>query len=64
MSNVYVIADNIVSPLGHTATANFAAVAGGSSGIRLHNNPLLSPAPFYAAMLSPEQLQEYSVAGL
>lgn len=64
MSNVYVIADNIVSPLGPTATANFAAVAGGSSGIRLHNNPLLSPAPFYAAMLSPEQLQEYSAAGL
>lgn len=65
MSNVYVIADNIVSPLGPTAAANFAAVAGGGSGIRLHNNTLLSPAPFYAAMLLPELLQEYSAtAGL
>jgi 3-oxoacyl-[acyl-carrier-protein] synthase-1 len=65
MSNVYVIADNIVSPLGLTAAANFAAVTGGSSGIRLHNNTLMSPAPFYAAMLPPEQLQEYSAtAGL
>lgn len=54
MSNVYVIADNIVSPLGLTAAANFAAVKGGSSGIRLHDNTLMSPAPFYAAMFSPE----------
>ena len=54
MSNVYVIADNIVSPLGPTAAANFAAVTGGSSGIRLHNDILLSPSPFYAAMFSPE----------
>jgi 3-oxoacyl-[acyl-carrier-protein] synthase-1 len=62
MSNVYVIADNIVSPLGPTAAANFAAVAGGSSGIRLHNNTDLSPAPFYASMILPEQLQAYSAA--
>lgn len=54
MSNVYVIADNIVSPLGLTAAANFAAVTGGSSGISLHNDILLSPSPFYAAMFSPE----------
>jgi len=54
MSNVYVIADNIVSPLGLTAAANFAAVTGGSSGISLHNDILLSPSPFYAAMFSLE----------
>lgn len=65
MSNVYVIADNIVSPLGRTATANFAAVSGGESGIRMHNNPLLSPAPFYASMMAPGQLEDYSAtAGL
>lgn len=64
MTNVYVIADNIVSPLGPTATANFAVVTEGRSGIRLHNNAWMSPAPFYAAMLAPEQLQQYSAAGL
>jgi|GEM_PF-4898294 len=62
MSNVYVIADNIVSPLGVSAAANFAAVTGGHSGIRLHDNTRLSPAPFYAALLSSEQLQAYSAA--
>lgn len=62
MSNVYVIADNIVSPLGRTAAANFAAVCSGSSGIRLHNDPLLSPTPFYASMMAPEQLRAYSAA--
>jgi 3-oxoacyl-[acyl-carrier-protein] synthase-1 len=62
MSNVYVIADNIVSPLGRTAAANFAAVCSGNSGIRLHNNPLLSPTPFYASMMGPGQLEGYSAA--
>jgi 3-oxoacyl-[acyl-carrier-protein] synthase-1 len=62
MDNVYVIADNIVAPLGRTAAANFAAVCSGGSGIRLHDNPLLSPTPFYAAMMAPGQLAAYSAA--
>lgn len=59
MSNVYVIADNIVAPLGRTAAANFAAVSSGNSGIRLHTDRLLSPAPFYASMMAPGQLTAY-----
>lgn len=59
MSNVYVIADNIVAPLGRTAAANFAAVSSGNTGIRLHTDRLLSPAPFYASMMAPGQLTAY-----
>ncbi|GAA0541204.1 beta-ketoacyl-[acyl-carrier-protein] synthase family protein [Chitinophaga japonensis] len=60
MSNVYVIADNIVAPLGRTAAENFAAVRSGRSGIQQHRDPLLSPAPFYAAMMPPGQLEAYA----
>jgi len=55
-----VIADNIVSPLGRTAAANYAAVRAGDSAIRLHDNPLLSPGAFYAAMMAPGQLEAWS----
>jgi len=64
MSKVYVIADNITAPLGRTAAANFAAVQQGHSGIRLHNDPLLSPSPFYGAVMAPGQLAEYGADNL
>ncbi|KAA2241806.1 beta-ketoacyl synthase [Chitinophaga agrisoli] len=62
MENVYVIADNIVSPLGSTAAENFAAVRQGHSAIRLHDNTALSPSPFYAALMAPGQLEGWSAA--
>jgi len=60
MSKVYVIADNIVAPLGRTAAENFAAVCQGKSGIQLQHSRLLSPADFYAAIMAPGQLEAYS----
>lgn len=60
MSKVYVIADNIVAPLGRTTAENFAAVCQGKSGIQLQHSRLLSPADFYAAVMAPGQLEAYS----
>jgi 3-oxoacyl-[acyl-carrier-protein] synthase-1 len=49
MRNVYVVADNIYSPLGINTKANIEALKNGRSGIQLHNNSL-STEPFYASL--------------
>ena len=51
MREVFIVSDNIVSPLGLTAGANFAQLKKGVSGIRLHEDALLSPDPVYASLL-------------
>lgn len=62
MKEVFVAADNIVSPLGDTTAENFTRVAAGESGITRHADTSLSAAPFYAAMLHQQQLAEYIAA--
>ena len=52
MKPVYIVSDNITSPLGTTSEENFKQVKAGATGIRLINNPALSPEPFYASMFS------------
>jgi 3-oxoacyl-[acyl-carrier-protein] synthase-1 len=59
MKSVYVVADNILSPLGRTTEENFSNVSRGQSGIQLHDDKALSVNPFYAAMLEPGQLERY-----
>ena len=50
MKQVFVVADNIFSPLGYTSVANYTAVKAGASGIRqIFNTEILSE-PFFAAM--------------
>jgi 3-oxoacyl-[acyl-carrier-protein] synthase I len=49
MRNVYVVADNIYSPLGSDTRANIEALKQGRSGIQLHRGNL-SPDPFYASL--------------
>ena len=46
MQEVYVVGDNIVSPLGGTTGENFNQVVPGNSGIRLHDNAAYAAAPF------------------
>lgn len=57
MKSVYVVADNILSPLGRTTEENFANVSSGQSGISLHDDPAMSVGPFYAAMMADGQLE-------
>jgi len=52
MRNVYIIADNIFSPLGKNTKANMDALLEGRSGIQKHS-PGISPEPFYASLFSP-----------
>lgn len=59
MKSVYVVADNIVSPLGRTTEENFRNICRGESGIQLHDDPALSATPFYAARLAEEWLESY-----
>jgi len=50
MKDVFIIADNIISPLGYTSAENFERLQQGQTGIREHADPM-SPQPFYAALL-------------
>lgn len=47
---VFIVSDNILSPLGDTTATNFSQLTKGISGIRQHENPDMSPQPFYAAL--------------
>src|SRR5258706_14919890 len=53
MRDVYVVADNIFSPLGKNSLTNIEALKQGRSGIHRHADGL-SPDPFYAALFDPE----------
>ncbi len=57
MKNVYVVADNIFSPLGKNTFANMEALKQGRSGIQLHKTNI-SPEPFYASLFSPEEKKD------
>ena len=48
--DVYVVADNIFSPIGKTTAENFDQLKNGVSGIRQHHDINLSDTPFYASL--------------
>lgn len=52
MNDVYIVADNIFSPLGATTEENFSRLSKGLSGIQLHHDMSLSAVPFYASLLN------------
>ena len=52
MTDVFVVSDNILSPLGWTTDENFTRLKRSVSGIRWHNDAALSPEPFYAALFN------------
>jgi 3-oxoacyl-[acyl-carrier-protein] synthase-1 len=60
MQQVYVVADNIVGPLGGTTRENFDQVLSGNSGIAQHNNAAYAAAPFYGAITAPGQLDAFT----
>ena len=57
MKDVFVVSDNIISPVGNTAAANFHALLNNESGVKQHIVPGISPVPFYASLLE-ENLSE------
>jgi 3-oxoacyl-[acyl-carrier-protein] synthase I len=53
-NEVFVAADNIVSPLGMGTSNNFSALKAGKTGVRLHERPEMSEHPFYASLFGPQ----------
>src|SRR6202012_1373480 len=50
---VFVVSDNIFSPLGKTTAENFARLKAGASGIKLHHNRFAQE-PYYAALFDDD----------
>lgn len=52
--DVYVVSDNIISPVGVTAEINFHALVNNQSGVKEHLLTSVSPTAFYASLFTPE----------
>jgi 3-oxoacyl-[acyl-carrier-protein] synthase-1 len=50
MSGVFIVSDNILSPIGLTTSKNFGQLKKSVSGIQKHHDTALSDQPFYAAL--------------
>ena len=51
----YIVADNIISPLGFSSQENFESIQDGKTGIRLNNPGAHFPRPYYASKFSKDQ---------
>ena len=58
MKDVFVIADNVVSPLGFTTTENFTQLKNDVTAIQHHANSIFSPTPFWAAITDREKIDD------
>jgi 3-oxoacyl-[acyl-carrier-protein] synthase-1 len=54
--DIFVVADNILSPLGKTSAENFAQLKNNASGVKQHNDETLSPTPFFASLFDKDQI--------
>ena len=52
---VYVVADNVLSPIGKTTAGNFHSLLNGLSGVKEQRNFGISPLPFYASLFHQEE---------
>lgn len=57
MKDVFVIADNIISPLGNTTAENFSKLAQNISAVKQHNNKQIADEPFYASLFEVEDFK-------
>lgn len=55
-TDIFVAADNILSPLGFDTKTNFEKLLNMESGIREINDPTLSPTPVFAGKIDDEQI--------
>lgn len=59
MRKVYIVADNIITPLGFTTEENAASLKTGRKGILEISDPKLSPSPFHASVIDTALLDEH-----
>ncbi len=55
MKDVFIASDNILSPIGLTATGNFVQLTALVSGIKLQEDDSLSASPFYASLFNGDE---------
>ncbi|HEY5326161.1 MAG TPA: beta-ketoacyl synthase N-terminal-like domain-containing protein [Mucilaginibacter sp.] len=53
--DVFVVADNILSPLGETTAENFSKLKKYISGVKLHHDLNVAPQPFYASLFNTNE---------
>ena len=58
--DVFIAADNIVSPIGMTTAENFSQLKTGVTGVRRHERPDMSDQPFYASLFHGYPAGPYS----
>lgn len=58
MPKVFVVADNIYSPLGTSTAQNFNELLKGNSGVRQHTRTEIFSEPFFASIFSQEKNEE------
>ena len=61
---VYIIANNILSPLGETTRENYDAVKEGRSALSLYTHRWNIPEPFTASLFNDEENRHLSIPGL
>ncbi|MGZ3750418.1 MAG: beta-ketoacyl-[acyl-carrier-protein] synthase family protein [Mucilaginibacter sp.] len=54
-SDVFVVADNVYSPLGTTTAENFDKLKAGETGVKYHQDSVISPNPFYASIFDKDE---------
>jgi 3-oxoacyl-[acyl-carrier-protein] synthase I len=55
MTDVFIIADNIFSPLGSSSAENFEQLKKSVSGVKKHDDPNMSEQSFYAALFEKQE---------
>ncbi len=55
MPDVFIISDNIISPLGITTADNFSKLTRGISGVKKHDDQKMSEQPFHAALFDRKE---------
>ena len=54
--DVFVVADNVLSPIGKTTAGNFDQLKKSVSGVKEQNKPTVSPKPFFASLFNKDDI--------
>jgi 3-oxoacyl-[acyl-carrier-protein] synthase-1 len=54
-TDVFVVADNVLSPIGKTTAENFLNLSKGISGVKRHDDTGISANPFYASLFDKDE---------
>jgi 3-oxoacyl-[acyl-carrier-protein] synthase-1 len=58
ISDVFIVADNVLSPLGKTTAENFSRLKENKSAVKAHHNPEISQQPFFASLFDSDDFSQ------